>query len=97
MLDGAPTTFAQQAVVAERIAAILAFDRAADLHRITVPTLVQGAEDDLIVPSFLNRELPSLIKHAEVQMFPTGGHMYPVTRTDAFVEAVTKFAVKCQG
>jgi aminoacrylate hydrolase len=90
----APVTPAQQAVVAERIAAILAFDRSKDIHRITVPTLVQGAEDDLIVPAFLNRELAGLIKHAELQMLPTGGHMYPITRTETFVKSLTAFANK---
>ena len=94
---GAPTSAEQQKVVAERIEAILTFERSQDLHRITVPTLVQGAEDDLIVPAFLNHELAGMIKHAEVQMFPTGGHMFPVTRTPAFVDVLTKFARKCHG
>ena len=97
MLAAAPVTPAQQKVVAERIAAIMEFDRSADVHRITVPTIVQGAEDDLIVPAFLSRELAGLIPHARIEMFPTGGHMYPVTRTDAFVEAVTAFAQTCKG
>jgi aminoacrylate hydrolase len=57
-----------------------------------VPVLVQGAEDDLIVPAFLNRELAGLIKHAELQMLPTGGHMYPITRTDMFVKSLITFA-----
>lgn len=95
MIAGAPLTPAQQKVVAERIAAIMTFDRAADLGRITVPTLVQGAEDDLIVPAFLNRELAGLIRHARLEMLPTGGHMYPVTRTQEFVAAVTRFARTC--
>jgi aminoacrylate hydrolase len=94
MTAAAPLTPEQQAVTAERIAAIMAFDRSADVHRITVPTLVQGAEDDLIVPAFLNRDLAGLIKHAELQMLPTGGHMYPVTRTDVFVKSLTAFANK---
>jgi aminoacrylate hydrolase len=92
MLAAAPVTPAQQAVVAERIAAIMAFDRAADVHRISVPVLVQGAEDDLIVPAFLNRELARLIPHAELQMLPTGGHMYPITQPTAFVTALSTFA-----
>lgn len=96
MLAGAPVSPAQQKVVAERIAAIMTFDRSKDVHRITVPTLVQGAEDDLIVPAYLNRELASLIRHARLEMFPTGGHMYPVTRSDAFVAAVTRFAMTCK-
>jgi aminoacrylate hydrolase len=92
MAAAAPLTPVQQAIVAERIAAIMAFDRSAELHRIKVPVLVQGAEDDLIVPAFLNRELAGLIKHAELQMLPTGGHMYPITRTDVFVKSLTAFA-----
>jgi aminoacrylate hydrolase len=88
----APVTPVQQAIVAERIAAIMAYDRAADVHKISVPVLVQGAEDDLIVPAFLNRELARLIPHAELQMLPTGGHMYPITRPEAFVTALTAFA-----
>jgi aminoacrylate hydrolase len=96
MVAGAPYTAAQQAIVAERIRAILVFDRAKDVHRIKVPTLVQGAEDDLIVPAFLNRELAGLIPHAKLQMFPTGGHMFPITRSDAFVAVLTDFAKSCQ-
>ena len=96
MVAGAPYTAAQQAIVAERIRAILVFDRSKDIHRIKVPTLVQGAEDDLIVPAFLSRELADLIPHAKLQMLPTGGHMYPITRTDAFVTALTEFAKSCQ-
>lgn len=92
MVAAAPMTPAQQAIVAERIAAIMTFDRSADVHRITVPTLVQGAEDDLIVPAFLNRELAGLIPHAKLQMLPTGGHMYPITRTPEFVSALIAFA-----
>jgi aminoacrylate hydrolase len=97
MVGAAPFTAAQQMIVAERIDAIMAFDRAHDVHRITVPTLVQGAEDDLIVPAFLNRELAGLIPHATLQMFPTGGHMYPITRTDAFVAALAAFTSSVQG
>lgn len=97
MLAAAPLTSAQQNVVAERICAIMEFDRSKDVHRITVPTMVQGAEDDLIVPAFLNRELAGLIKHAELQIFPSGGHMYPITRTEAFVAALIKFAQSCKG
>ncbi len=96
MVAAAPFTAAQQVIVAERIRSILAFDRSEDVHRITVPTLVQGAEDDLIVPAFLNRELAGLMPHAKLQMFPTGGHMYPITRTDAFVTALTDFAKSCE-
>ena len=74
-------TPAQQDVVAERIDAILRFDRSAGVGRIALPMLIQGAEDDLIVPAFLQREQARAFPRAEVYLFRTGGHFFPVTRT----------------
>ncbi len=84
----APITPEKQAIVAERIAALLAFDRSSDVGRISVPTLIQGAEDDLIVPAFLQRELAELMPHAKLKFISSGGHFFPVTRTPAFVDTL---------
>src|SRR5215213_6064913 len=81
MLAAAPMTPAQQDVVAERIEAILRFDRSGEVGRIALPVLIQGAEDDLIVPAFLQREQARAFPGAKVHMFRTGGHFFPVTRT----------------
>jgi aminoacrylate hydrolase len=91
-LAAAPMTPAQQEVVAERIDAILKFDRSAELHRIELPVLIQGAEDDLIVPAFLQREQARALPSAERYMFRTGGHFFPVTRVEEFVGVLNRFA-----
>src|SRR4051794_40414690 len=96
MLAAAPMTEAQQDVVAERIQALVSFDRSAEVARITAPVLIQGAEDDLIVPAFLQRELAAALPRAETHFFTTGGHFFPVTRIDEFVATLTRFA-DCYG
>lgn len=91
-LAAAPVTPQAQAVVAERIAALLAFDRSKDIGRIELPTFIQGAADDLIVPAFLQRELAELMPRADLQILDSGGHFYPVTRTSSFVEMLLSWA-----
>ncbi|HKG82091.1 MAG TPA: alpha/beta hydrolase, partial [Beijerinckiaceae bacterium] len=56
------------------------------------PVLIQGAEDDLIVPAFLQREQARAFPGAQVHMFRTGGHFFPVTRIEEFVEVLERFA-----
>jgi aminoacrylate hydrolase len=82
----APKSPAQQKVVAERIAALLAFDRSSEIGSITLPTMIQGAEDDLIVPAFLQRELSGLMPRAQLAMLPSGGHFFPVSRSQECAE-----------
>jgi aminoacrylate hydrolase len=97
MLAAAPMTPAQQDVVAERIDAIMAFDRSAEVDRIALPVLIQGAEDDLIVPAFLQREQARALPAAEVYFFRTGGHFFPVTRVEEFVAVLEGFADRVSG
>lgn len=80
----APVTAQAQQVIAERLDALIAFDRSAEVHRIAVPKLILGARDDLIVPSFLQEELATMLKDAELHLFEHGGHFFPVTRTSLF-------------
>lgn len=94
MLASAPMTQAQQAIVAERIRAILQYDRSTQVGRIGVPQLIQGAEDDLIVPVFLQRELARALPRAETHFFKSGGHFFPITRTKEFVGALVAWAQK---
>jgi len=84
----APVTAEAQHIISERLDALIAFDRSAEVHRITVPKLVLGARDDLIVPSFLQEELATLLKHADLHLFEHGGHFFPVTRTHLFLSNV---------
>lgn len=84
----APAAQAQQDVIAERIRALLAFDGTRDVAHLPQPTLIVGAEDDLIVPSFLQGELAGKLPSAAVHVFPSGGHFFPVTRAEEFAALV---------
>jgi aminoacrylate hydrolase len=85
--------FAPVEIVASRIDAMLAFDRTADLGRIKAPTLVVGAEDDIVTPAYFSEELARLIPAAEVKIFPRGGHLLNQVRVREFNNAVLPFLV----
>jgi aminoacrylate hydrolase len=68
-------------VQASRLDAILAFDRRAEFHRINVPTLVVGADDDLLAPRYFSEEYARLIPGARAHYLTRGGHA--LTRTEA--------------
>jgi aminoacrylate hydrolase len=68
-------------VQASRLNAILAFDRRMEFHRIAVPTLVVGADDDLLAPRYFSEEYVRLIPGARAYFAKRGGHA--LTRTDA--------------
>ena len=78
-------------VAASRIDAILAFDRTESLGRIKTPTLVVGAEDDIVTPSYFSEELARLIPGAEIKIFPRGGHAFTQVRPREFTQAVLPF------
>lgn len=86
-------SFAQIDTVASRIDAILAFDCTEVLSRIKTPTLVVGAEDDIVTPSYFSEELARLIPAAEIKIFPRGGHALPQVRAREFNNAVLPFLV----
>jgi aminoacrylate hydrolase len=85
--------FAPTEIVASRIDAMLAFDRTADLGRIKAPTLVVGAEDDIVTPAYYSEELARLIRGAEIKLFPRGGHFLNQVRAREFNNAVLPFLV----
>lgn len=79
------------AVVEERIKALLAFNRRDALSTLAQPCLVLGARDDLVVPNFLQQEIVERVPGAEHEFLTDGGHFYPLSRTDAFVNRVTNW------
>jgi len=83
-LAGAPLTPSQQDVIAERIAALLAFDRTRELAGLRPPAIVIGAEDDQVVPAYLQRELAAAIPGAGLTMLASGGHFFPISRRKEF-------------
>ena len=78
-------------IVTSRIDAILAFDRTAELSRITTPALIVGAQDDIITPHYFAEELARLIPGAEVKIFPQGGHCFTQVMPRDFNHAVLRF------
>src|ERR671937_416668 len=78
-------------VQASRLNAILAFDRRAQFHRITVPTLVLGADDDLLAPRYFSEEYIRLIPGARAHFARRGGHALTKTEADLFNRIVLKF------
>ncbi|HEU0217700.1 MAG TPA: alpha/beta fold hydrolase [Stellaceae bacterium] len=78
-------------IAMSRIDAILAFDRTQGLAKIRTPTLVVGAEDDIVTPAYFSEELARLIRGAEVKIFPRGGHWFPHVLAREFNQAVLPF------
>jgi aminoacrylate hydrolase len=79
--------------LAGRIAALRAFDRRGDLHRVKCPTFLTCAVDDMVTPVHLTRELIAAIPHAQSQILDWGGHFYPVIRPEILREQVHRFLV----
>ena len=78
-------------IMLSRIAALLEFDRRADLGRISAPTLVVGARDDMVTPIYYSEELASLIPGAETAILETGGHFFPISAAEEFRGLVLDF------
>ncbi len=90
-------SFAPVEIVASRIDAMVAFDRTSELGRIKTPTLVIGAEDDLVTPAYFAEELARLIPGAEIKIFPRGGHFLTQVQAREFNNAVLPFLVAYAG
>ena len=74
-----------------RIAAILRFDRRAELQRIAAPTLVIGARDDNVTPAYLSEDIGRLIPNARTVVLPEGGHFFPLVMAEPFRRIVLEF------
>ena len=83
-------------IVRERIDALLAFDRVADLPQIQCPTLVMGTRDDIVVPEFLQRAVLRLLPQAESYWFERAGHFYPVSRYEQFARLISSWVDSTQ-
>lgn len=93
-LAAAPLTAPQQAVMRERIDALLAFDGRAQAAALTMPVLVLGARDDMVVPAFLQEELAAALPGCAKTMLDTGGHIFPLSRPDAFTATVADWIAR---
>ena len=79
------------AVQASRLAAILAFDRRAELGRIAIPTLVLCADDDILTPRYFSEIYARLIPEAHNRWEPRGGHALSRTEPERFNRIALEF------
>ncbi|MFK7966010.1 MAG: alpha/beta fold hydrolase [Burkholderiaceae bacterium] len=87
----AAASFRDPDVLAQRIDAVLAFDRSADLGRLSCPALVVHCANDLVVPPHMSTFLAQQIDKADTLALSGGGHFAPVIRTEPFTEGVLAF------
>jgi aminoacrylate hydrolase len=92
----APRSAEARKVVRERIEALLAFDGRGLVHALAMPCLVFGARDDLIVPLSAQQAVRAALLRAEFAMLESGGHFFPVTRTDEVAARLAAFVEACQ-
>ena len=88
---GAAQNAPQINIIVDRINALLAFDGSAHAGAFTGPVLVQGAKDDMIVPSYLQDELAAAMPGAARLVFADGGHLFPVSRTAEFTRTLRQW------
>jgi len=67
-------------------------DIVAEAKRVDVPTLVVGAEGDVVEPvARIEREVRGVISHSELVIAPDSGHLVPVEAPEELGKATSKF------
>jgi aminoacrylate hydrolase len=84
-------------VQASRLDAILAFDRRDEFSRITAPTFVLCADDDILTPRYFSEEYARLIPGARSHWAPRGGHALSRTEPAIFNRLVLDFFMETAG
>lgn len=74
-----------------RFEAILNFDRRAELSRISIPTMVVCAADDILTPKYFSEEFVKLIPNARYHWLDYGGHAVSRTEPDIFNQIAIDF------
>lgn len=78
-------------VLAYQVAAALSHHTAAELHRITAPTLVLSADVDELVPPANSRLLARRIRGAELAWLEGAAHDFPTERPRETARMITEF------
>lgn len=74
-----------------QVAAYSAWSSLAWLHRLRVPTLVLGGEEDPMAPPANSRLLAAKIPDAELRVIEEGGHLFPFDRAEEVGPIITEF------
>jgi aminoacrylate hydrolase len=90
-LLASPVNGMQIKIISERIKALLDFDGRLLAQKLKMPTLVMGAKDDFIIPSFLQENLSAALQNSRCRILESGGHFFPVTRIGQSLEVISKF------
>lgn len=78
-------------IVADRINAILAFDRRDALAALRMPTLILAAEDDSFVPWQDSQRLAEHFHEAEFRLLESGGHFFPQFMSRKYIGMLGNF------
>ena len=82
-------------IMRAKIDAVLKFDRAAELRRIRMPTLVNCAVDDILTPPYFSRALADAIPCAQLKLMRTGAHFNVIVAADAYLRQIAAFLSAC--
>jgi proline iminopeptidase len=72
------------------------WNRSADLHRITVPTLVIGARYDTMDPNWM-RAMAARLPHGQFLYLPNGSHMAMYDDQEAYFAGLIRFLHGVEG
>jgi len=78
-------------IMSARVTGILGFDGMQYLDRITCPTMVLVAEDDILTPPYSSEMIAAHIPHAELIRLPRGGHAVSRAEPEIFNKTVLGF------
>lgn len=90
-LEAAPVSDHAKTVTRERLNALLAFDGSADIEQLPMPILILGTRDDMVVPVQHQEALATALPGCRRAIMETGGHLFPVSRPDAFTATVAEW------
>jgi aminoacrylate hydrolase len=78
-------------VQASRLDAILAFDRRAEFSRISVPSMIVCADDDILTPRYFSEDFAARIPNAKTHFVKRGGHALSRTEPEIFNQIALDF------
>lgn len=90
-IETAVANSTSETILAARAEAVMRHDGSPYLSRITAPTLVLVARDDILTPLNASEELARGVPGATLQVLPYGAHAASVCEPQAFNNAVLSF------